>query len=32
MPKTPSLTSKDIIKILERNGFKLVRTIGSHHI
>jgi len=32
MPKTPSLTSKEIIKILERNGFKLVRTKGSHKI
>ena len=28
MPKTPVLTSNDIIKILEKNGFKLV----SHHI
>ncbi|MFZ1320555.1 MAG: type II toxin-antitoxin system HicA family toxin [Ignavibacteria bacterium] len=32
MPKTPVLTSNDIIKILEKNGFKLVRTKGSHHI
>lgn len=32
MSKTPWLTSKAVIRILERNGFKLVRTKGSHHI
>ncbi|MCX5896422.1 MAG: type II toxin-antitoxin system HicA family toxin [Proteobacteria bacterium] len=32
MPKLPSLTSQDIIKILERNGFVLDRTKGSHYI
>jgi len=32
MPKTPILTSKDVIKILEKNGFKLIRTKGSHKI
>ncbi len=32
MPKTPSLTSKKIINLLEKKGFKLVRTKGSHKI
>jgi predicted RNA binding protein YcfA (HicA-like mRNA interferase family) len=26
------MTAKDIIKILEAHGFKLVRIEGSHHI
>ena len=32
MSKLQSLTSKDVIKILEKKGFKLIRTKGSHHI
>ncbi|MBV6477586.1 MAG: hypothetical protein HGGPFJEG_00325 [Ignavibacteria bacterium] len=32
MPKTPTFTSKDVIRILERSGFKLIRTKGSHKI
>lgn len=32
MPKLPSLTSKDIIRILEKEGFVLDRIKGSHHI
>lgn len=32
MPKIPSLTPQKIIKILERKGFMLDRTKGSHRI
>lgn len=32
MPKLPSLTSKDIIRVLEKEGFMLDRIKGSHHI
>jgi len=32
MPKPPSLTSHKVIKILEKNGFILDRTKGSHYI
>lgn len=32
MHKLPSLTSKEIIKILERKGFVLDRAKGSHRI
>ena len=32
MPKLPVLTSKKVISLLEKNGFKLVRTKGSHRI
>jgi predicted RNA binding protein YcfA (HicA-like mRNA interferase family) len=32
MPKLPTLTSKIIIKIIEKKGFVLDRTKGSHHI
>ena len=32
MPKTPSLSSKKVIKILESKGFVLDRTKGSHSI
>ena len=32
MPKLPSLNSKNIINILERDGFVLDRTKGSHYI
>lgn len=31
MSKTPSLTPKDIIKLLEQLGFELNRIKGSHH-
>jgi predicted RNA binding protein YcfA (HicA-like mRNA interferase family) len=31
MSKTPSLTSKDVIKLLEKHGFELNRINGSHH-
>lgn len=30
--RLPRLTSKDIIRILERRGFALSRSSGSHHI
>ena len=32
MPKLPPLTSKKIIKILEKKGFVLKRITGSHYI
>jgi predicted RNA binding protein YcfA (HicA-like mRNA interferase family) len=32
MPKLPSLTPQKIIKVLEKKGFVLDRTKGSHHI
>ncbi len=32
MPKIPSLTPQKIIKILEKRGFVLDRTRGSHRI
>ena len=32
MPKLPALTSKDVIRILEKKGFVLDRVKGSHHI
>ncbi|MCK6621943.1 MAG: type II toxin-antitoxin system HicA family toxin [Calditrichaceae bacterium] len=32
MPKLPSLTPEKVIKILEKRGFVLDRTKGSHHI
>ena len=32
MPKLSSLTSQKVIKILERNGFVLDRSKGSHRI
>lgn len=31
MSKTPSLTAKDIIYLLEQKGFELKRINGSHH-
>lgn len=31
MTKTPALTPKDIIRLLEKNGFELKRIKGSHH-
>lgn len=32
MPKTPSLTPKEILKILLGQGFVVRRTTGSHYI
>jgi len=32
MPKLPSLTPQEIIKVLEKKGFVLDRIKGSHHI
>ena len=32
MPKLPSLTPQKIVRILEKKGFVLDRTRGSHHI
>jgi len=32
VPKLPPLTSQKVIKILEKNGFVLDRTKGSHRI
>lgn len=32
MPKLPSLTPRKIIRVLEKRGFVLDRTKGSHHI
>jgi predicted RNA binding protein YcfA (HicA-like mRNA interferase family) len=32
MPKIPQLTSQDVIRILEKKGFVLSRTKGSHRI
>jgi predicted RNA binding protein YcfA (HicA-like mRNA interferase family) len=32
MSKLPVLTPREIIRILERKGFMLDRTRGSHHI
>lgn len=31
MPKLPKLTGKEIIKVLEKLGFNVVRIKGSHH-
>jgi len=32
MPKTPRLTSKQVIKLLEQNGFELDHVSGSHYV
>lgn len=32
MPRLPRITAKQIISILERRGFKMVRQSGSHKI
>jgi len=32
MPKFPSLTSKNLLKILKRKGFEIDRVTGSHYI
>jgi predicted RNA binding protein YcfA (HicA-like mRNA interferase family) len=31
MPKAPVISGKELIKILERIGFMIVRINGSHH-
>ena len=31
MTRLPSLTATDVIRALERGGFVIVRTAGSHH-
>jgi predicted RNA binding protein YcfA (HicA-like mRNA interferase family) len=32
MPKVPSLSGKDLCKVLEKEGFVFVRQTGSHRI
>ena len=32
MPKLPIITPKKLLKILEKNGFQLDRTTGSHFV
>ncbi|MBC8205432.1 type II toxin-antitoxin system HicA family toxin [bacterium] len=32
MPKLPSCTPKELIKILQKNGFILLRSKGSHQM
>ncbi len=32
MPRLPRITAKQIISILEKRGFKLIRQSGSHKI
>ncbi|OGH71173.1 MAG: hypothetical protein A2921_03135 [Candidatus Magasanikbacteria bacterium RIFCSPLOWO2_01_FULL_43_20b] len=32
MPKTPRLTSKQVIKLLQENGFILDHVSGSHYV
>ncbi|MBI4992801.1 MAG: type II toxin-antitoxin system HicA family toxin [Candidatus Magasanikbacteria bacterium] len=32
MPKTPRLTSKQVIKLLKENGFILDHVSGSHYV
>lgn len=32
MPKLPRLTSRKIIRLLEKHGFQLDHTTGSHYI
>lgn len=31
MPKTPRLTGKELIRVLRRAGFEVIRVKGSHH-
>jgi len=31
MPNIPSISGKDLIKIIENLGFQLIRINGSHH-
>jgi predicted RNA binding protein YcfA (HicA-like mRNA interferase family) len=30
MPRMPSVSAKNLIKVLQRNGFRVVRQRGSH--
>jgi len=32
MPKIPRLTPKEVIRLLENNGFKLDHVSGSHYV
>ncbi len=32
MPRLPTLSSSDVIRLLKKKGFVLDRTKGSHHI
>jgi len=32
MPRLPSLTGKEVVSVLERMGFEVLRTKGSHYI
>lgn len=32
MPRLPVLTGREVVSFLERIGFKVLRTKGSHHI
>jgi predicted RNA binding protein YcfA (HicA-like mRNA interferase family) len=32
MPKTPALTAREVIAVLEKNGFVLDHSTGSHRI
>lgn len=32
MPKLPRVTGKQLIRVLTRNGFVVVRVRGSHHV
>jgi len=32
MPKLPRINGRDLVKAMERDGFKVVRIKGSHHI
>jgi len=32
MPRLPSLTGKEVVSVLKRMGFEVLRTKGSHHI
>lgn len=31
MSKSPRITGKEVVKILQRKGFNIVRVRGSHH-
>ncbi len=31
MPKLPRISGKELLKLLQKNGFRVVRTKGSHH-
>ena len=32
MPRTPRLTGKELIKVLQKLDFEVVRITGSHHV